>query len=131
MRRPTPIDETLAWWRSALRGEAPQITGDVHCGFYTRRLVKGGPTVPCRIYLEQQIDEATGELIAPEIIRCEVAGAQRDPDEEWLWLCANPITEAQFHFLMADSAWCRENAPRSPEANPEKPVRSSTIPTLF
>lgn len=37
-------------------------------------MVRGGPWVPVRIYVEREIDPATGELLNPEILCKEIAG---------------------------------------------------------
>lgn len=61
MRAPTPLAEQLSWWRQALdaltagssltaRSDQPQP------GFYRTRLTRGGPWVPARIELVQDID---------------------------------------------------------------------------
>ena len=33
-----------------------------------------GPWILCRIWVEREVDPATGELMAPEVLRCEVGG---------------------------------------------------------
>ncbi|NJM13184.1 MAG: hypothetical protein HC889_16125 [Synechococcaceae cyanobacterium SM1_2_3] len=91
MRRPTPNDDALAWWRAALAGQKPAITSEPHPGYYRRRLVKDGPWVPVAIWLDQQLD-ADGELTQPERLLCAVNGKRADPAEEWLWVCNNPVS---------------------------------------
>lgn len=135
MRTPTRIESLYAWHRAALAFKAtglnpPPITHEAQCGWFTRRLVAGGPIVPGRIWLEQPTDEA-GELVGPEVLRCEVAGKERDVDDEWTYLADSPITQADYDFRVADSAWCRAHAMDSPEANPTLRVSSRTIPPLF
>lgn len=133
MRTPTPLDSLYGWHRDAMDPQVKllAITGEPQCGWYTRRLVKGGLIVPARIWLHQEIDETTGELIGDEVLRCEVAGKERDPDDEWMWLAASPITEAEYDFRTADASWCRTHAMDSPEANPTLRVSTRTIPPLF
>lgn len=112
-------------------GGLPQITQEPQCGWFKRRLVKGGPWVPARIWLEQPTDPETGELAGDEVMRCEVGGKERDPVDEWTWLCSAPITEADFLYLTADAEYLRTNVPAAPEANPTLKVLSRTIPPLF
>lgn len=132
MRAPTPLAPLYEWHRASLDPSVKllAITGEPQCGWYTRRLVKGGPIVPARIWLHQEIDE-DGELVGPEILRCEVAGKERDPDEEWMYLADSPITQAEYDFRVADASWCRAHAMDSPEANPTLRVSTRTIPPLF
>lgn len=130
-RTPTPLAEVYAWHRDALAGKRPAITYEVHAGFYKRKLVKGGPFVPARIWLHQETDPETGELVADEVYLCEVDGKRLDAEEQWTWLCSRPITEAEFNFMSADASWCQENAPEAPQANPRAPVASRAIPPLF
>lgn len=130
-RTPAILRDLYAWHRAALAGLKPQVTHEPQCGFFRRRLVKGGPLVPCQIWLDQPIDEETGELIGDEVLRCEVDGRERDAVDEWSWICADPITEAEFRHMVDDAKWLRENKPGAPEANPMQPVLSRTIPQLF
>lgn len=41
----------LAHWRECLRTEQPAATDEPHCGWWRRRLYKGGPHVPVVIFL--------------------------------------------------------------------------------
>ena len=46
MRDPTAPSVLFAWWRDALAGRKPPIhDSDPQCGFYQRKLIKGGPFV--------------------------------------------------------------------------------------
>lgn len=129
MRTPTPMPEAYAWWSAALAGSAPAITGDAHCGYFRRRLVREGPWVPARIWLHQDIDPATGELMADEVMLCEVNGSRRDPVDQWIWLCSNPITREEYRFLQKTLAWAKNNSPA--EADPTKPVDFNKLPLDF
>lgn len=130
IRRPTILPDLYAWHRQALAGFKPQVTHEPQCGWFKRRLVQGGPMVPARIWMHQEIDE-DGELTAPEELRCEVGGKRCDPVDAWTWICADPITEAEFNYMVADAAYCREHHPSSPEANPTARAASRSIPPLF
>lgn len=97
IRRPSTEDDLFRWWRHAVLGAAQPNHGEPQCGFYKTRLVKGGPWVPVRIWCEQEIDPETGELTAPEILRCECDGQRRDP---WLiWTYLTPISRAHWDAL--------------------------------
>lgn len=97
IRQPTPYAALYAWHRAALRGERPGVQeGEPQCGWFRRRMVRGGPWVGARIWCRQIIDPETGELTEDETLHCEVAGQRRDPVDEFMWLANNPISEATF-----------------------------------
>lgn len=100
IRQPSTYAQLYDWHARALRGEDVQISdGDVHAGWFKRRMVKGGPWVPVRIFVEREIDPETGELAAPERFVMEVEGirSHRDPRDDFTWL--TPITKAEFDRL--------------------------------
>lgn len=127
MRTPTSHEYLYGWWMQALSGGDPEVTQEAQCGFFKRRLVKGGPWVPARIWLVQEIDDA-GELIAPELLQAECNGEYADPDDLWSYVAANPITEAEFKFLSATIQWSQTNAPHEPMANPRQAVDWLAVP---
>ena len=99
MRMPTPPSKALKWWKSAVSGEnPPRHDGLPECGYYRTRLVKGGPFVAARIWLEREIDPATGELSAPEEYRCEIDGMPRNAANAWTYL--EPITREEYDALL-------------------------------
>lgn len=132
MREPTPIYELYRWHYDAMQGKRPPVHEDQpHCGWFRRRLVKGGPWVPARIWLAQDINEH-GELEADEILRCEVLGEAKDPFDQWVWLASNPISEDEYERLMAHRAevgWHEDR--RDPLFNPRQPINHLTTKLLF
>lgn len=108
MRTPTPASELYRWHRDALDGLNPPITETAHCGWYRRKFVRGGPWVPARVWMEQPTDDE-GYLTDDEVLRCEVNGKPRDPEEEFSWLANNPITEAEFRHLTDQRRWADAN----------------------
>lgn len=135
MRTPTPHRLAFAWHSNALKGvsadEPVEFTEDPECGWFKRKLVKNGPFTPCRIWLEAEIDEATGELLAPEELLCEVNGARADAEDQWPWLCSNPISEAEFNYMEALRRHAAWHEPDHPMANPRKPIDHLTTPLHF
>lgn len=98
MRQPSPMARLYAWHRAALAGHAPPIhEGLPECGWFKARMVKGGPWVPVKIYVQRDIDPETGELTSPEVLRCEVGSEERDPARMWTYL--TPISRADFEAL--------------------------------
>lgn len=132
MSKPTPHAALYAWHTNALLGvlaEEPQaFNEDAECGWFKRRLVKDGPFVPARIWMYQPTDEA-GDLVGDEVLQCEVNGQFADPQQQWSWLCGNPITEQEFNYLTAILKWSAENAPHEPMANPRKAIDWTKVPT--
>lgn len=126
----TPIDETddLSWYRAAIAGGRPQVTDDPHVGWYKRRLVKGGPEVPVRIWRHQEICQETGELLGDSYLCCEVDGKPADPEEQWLWCCMQPIPEQEYAYLLRLSRYAKRHDQREPLAAPRKPVDLNVIP---
>lgn len=101
MRKPTSKDVAFEWWRDALLGVAPPpINEHPQCGFYKRRLVKGGPWVPAAIWIQAAVDES-GELAGDEVMVCAVGGRKCDPVDQWGYLAAQPISEVEYRGMVA------------------------------
>ena len=97
-------------------------------GWYKRRLVRGGPFVPARVWMFQPVDDE-GDLCGDEVLQCECNGKFADPELQWEWLRQTPITESDFNYLTAAIAWTKENAPDEPMANAREAVDWIKIPT--
>ncbi|MFT3987223.1 hypothetical protein [Aestuariivirga sp.] len=136
MRTPTPRDVLYRWHDNAMRGvmgnDAPVHPDTPECGWFKRKLVKGGVFVPARIWIDADIDIGTGELLSQEVMLCEVDGVRRDAQEEWQWLCNEPISEDEFLYMTALRAHAQANEPDHPAANPRRPVDwlAAPLPTF-
>lgn len=98
IRQPTSRAIQYAFWRRTIVGErVPRIEDEPQPGFYKRRMVRNGPFVPVEIWLEQQIDPETGELVADERLRALVNGQDRDPLHVWPYCRA--ITAEEYDGL--------------------------------
>lgn len=103
IRQPSLTSALYAWHRAAVAGKAPpQHEGDPQCGWYRTRLVRGGPWVPARIWIEREIDPYSGELLSPEVFRCEIDGQRRDPYRVWTYI--TPIPREEYDALIARRA---------------------------
>lgn len=101
-------------------------------GFYRRRLVRGGPWVPAKIWWDRgDTDPETGHQMSDDVLRCVVNGKVVDPYEHWLWIGGNPITEAEYKFMVDDAAHARAHRPDDPKAKPDAPIDLNKMDPIF
>jgi hypothetical protein len=121
-----------AWHNAALAdtraGVEITVTNEPQCGWFKRRLAKGGVYVPARIWLVGIIDPETDELMSDELMACEVAGEMSDVDDEWTYVCQHPITENEFRYMEATRIYCALHEPKHPINAPRTPVNWLTSP---
>ncbi len=98
MRMPTAT--AYDWHARALAGEPVQITHEPQAGWFLRKDAPGVLT-PCKIWLEQPVDEQTGELMGDEVHLCECGGVPCDATEAWVWLAKRPISKDEYLSRMA------------------------------
>jgi len=113
---------------------APEI------GFYRLRLTKGAVDVAARIHRTCACTVHGGEANAEHAwrdgcdrfppLRGEIDGQPCDPNRIWESKFER-IPEAEFLFLRDDAKWCRDHAPETPQANPEKPIDLLTVESPF
>lgn len=126
---PVSDRDAYAWWREELRASGQVIPEEPQCGFYRRRMVRGGVFVPVRIWREADIDFDTGAATAGrQRLLCMVGSELRDPVAEWGYVATQPIKEAEYRFEVADGEWAKRFAPKDPKANPRKPVDLLAVP---
>ncbi len=98
MRKPSTPSQLLGWHRDAIAGRNPPIhDGEPQAGWYRTRLVKGGPWVGVRIFVEREICPDTGDLISDEVLVALVDGGRRDPSRLWTYL--TPISREEYLAL--------------------------------
>lgn len=105
--------DDFEWWREELIAPGQTLPAIPSCGFYKRRLVKGGAEVPARIWRSARDAET-------ETLQCEVDGKARDAFAEFTRLAQQPITEEEFKFMSADSAHAKAYRPGHPKSDPTK-----------
>ena len=106
----------------------PQVlkSGLPEPGFYRLRMVKAGPWVPVRIWLEDgDRDPETDELMSDQVLRAKVGDQERDPSKIWTFLW--DITEEEYYFLLSRARWATAHNPTAPEANPKRPIRQTDV----
>lgn len=111
-----PVEDEFAWWRDELIASGQRLPNDPQSGFYKRRLVKGAAFVPARIW--RAPDGEGGSTCF-----CLVDGKTRDPLAEWPRLAMQPITQAEYDFMVADADHARRYRPDDPKADPRKPIK--------
>jgi hypothetical protein len=99
-----------------------RMVGSPEPGYFKKKLVKGGPWVAVRFYIEAGA------------IRCEVNGYTEkadgtpfDPYEQWP-LCW-PSTEADYRYYTTVREWAERHAPQlHPAARPREPIDLGAMP---
>jgi hypothetical protein len=125
---------------------------DPEPGYWMMYVVRGGVTVPARIWWcnhEPGNEENALDRWPIPFLAGEIGGKWLDPKEIWLrvlmrdsapnhWRCAQPMRpkeglteEEEYRHLMNDMAWLKKNEPGDPHAKPYKPVKLSTLPLPF
>lgn len=116
MRKPTPPNIAYAWHAKALLANGiksmmpPIYENEPKPGWYMRRVVKEGPYVPARIWLETEVGD-DGELLAPERLLCEVDGKLANVASQWTWLASRPISEDRYMDMIAGNFTTSEPDP--------------------
>lgn len=87
--------------------------------------------MPVKIWMDQPIDPASGELTGDEQMRCDVAGKERDPVAEWTHVANYPIPESEYRYLSSLKAWADAHAPDHPAANAKNAVDFTKSPIPF
>lgn len=90
----------LEWHTAALAGQKPPThEGEPQCGYFKRRMVRGGPFVPAAIWRGED-----GELV------CSVDGRPRDPVDEWTFLAGQPVTYGEYEHHTKHGQWPNTDA---------------------
>lgn len=108
--------------------------------YYRITMVRGGPSVPCKIWYGCPLDPDTQEpLDRSPRWHCEAGGVLLDDPFRVIILIGDQppivkgerIDEAEYQFLLADAAWCKQHDPEAPEAQPRKRVDLNKLPPIF
>lgn len=117
----------FAWWRSALAGHAPAITGEPECGFFKRRTFKNGPWVAVAIWYGDPPRDGEGTILSDAPLLCAVDGKPADALEVWTWVAAKPITEAEYNARVNEA---RQRTERGESLLAPSPDRPNDAPTF-
>ena len=114
LRAVDKVKSPLEWWREELAAPGQRLPDLPQCGFYMRRLIKGGAFVPARIWRDPEYDLVTDTPTGREILRCELGTRAVDPMAEWVRLSAQPISEAEYRKMMLKWQAGKPPPPTSP-----------------
>lgn len=88
-------------------------------GFYRMRLAAGGPWVPVSI---EPYGSEFSALVA-------IVGDDRaDLFNTWNWCCGQPISKAEYKYMIAARDWEAQYDPASPLANPRRRIDIGSLP---
>ncbi len=111
--------------------------------FFRARLAKAGPFIGVRMFFGppiidgEELDRSPrwqvtvgAETTSRAIL---MLGADEIPVEieDVLLRGVEPVTEAEWQYLVAHQAWAAEHAPNHPKAEPRRAVDFNTIPLPF
>lgn len=105
--------------------------------YYAVRLVKGGIRCPAHIWYGPPLDPETGEPLDRSWRWNAVVNGQPQDPERFINIVGNfahiwgdPISRAEYEFLLEDRKWCAEHAPDLPEANPTRTIDVTKMPPI-
>ncbi len=101
-------------------------------GHYRMRLRSGGVFVGIRVWHGAPLDPIDGtELDRAHRWQAQANGRAIDLERVWPKCADEPITPAEYAYLIAQQAWGAEHAPDSPQADPMRRINPLTAPTPF
>lgn len=123
----------------------PQATREIQRpteGAYAVRLVKGGPDVPAHLDLIDGKWHATvngralrvaysPEQVEALVMMALLEGKLSSHPFVKLLAFARPISEEQYQDMLDRLAWCAVHSPQHPCLSPYRPIRLSTLPSLW
>jgi hypothetical protein len=115
--------------RPAVQGIDPDTP---KAGFYKMRLRSGGVYVGVSIWHGLPCDPETGdEMDRAPCWNALINGQWANVAEAWPQCAGEPISAAEYAYLLARVGWAAEHAPGSPIADPTKRVDPLSSPLLF
>jgi hypothetical protein len=102
-------------------------------GWFTMRLVRGGPQVPARIYQPCPIEFC---WLSPwqwvdrrYKLEAEIDGTPTTVDSVWLY--GRRSTMAEFEYLTHKARWARVHQPEHPAANPRAKIDLGKMKSVY
>lgn len=88
------MSDPFAWHKAALAGTKPPIHDQAQCGWFRKRQNKDGPWLPAVIWID-----ATGTMV------CRIGDKMYEPQDQWLWLCKNPMPAPVVRAVFKGEPW--------------------------
>jgi len=107
------------------------IANDPPPGHYQIRLVKRGPFVPVRIWIEDGDRDEFGNLESDQIIKAAADGVEVDVWSVWPYCAGETITASEYRFMRSRTEWDKRHAPDAPAANPRRPIDIDLTKPVF
>lgn len=113
-----------------MTNDAPRSIDKPEPGYFRLRLVRRGPWVPARIWLDHPTDPLTGGPLDRSVkLLAEIDGKPADIWKVWHW--GRPIHVTEYNYLRGVTEWALVHGQDAPEANPGVAVDLNNAPTLF
>jgi len=106
-------------------------------GYYRMRLVRNGPRVAVRIWYGQPIkdgeclDRSPRWCVAIDGLTSDDAGELLDIHKAWPFCAREPISAADYKYMIAAAGWARLYAIDHPKATPRRPIDFHKLPLRF
>ena len=111
---------------------APVDANKPIAGFYRMKLVRGGPWLAVKLWHGPPNDPETGEeLDRSHRWQALLDGAEVEVWRVWPSCAVEPISESDYGFMLANSAWVKQHSPEEPAANPSQPIDLMRAPSPF
>lgn len=94
-------------------------------GYYRLKLIRNGPWVGARIWIDDSIPER------PAVMLATMGGKDADPMALWPRVCGEPISEQDYRYLMGVKDWAEKYDRTAPEASPHKPIDFNQLHIKF
>lgn len=99
-------------------------------GYYRRRMVRGGPLIPVRIYYSNPEIDGAGKLKEDETLLALVGlDTPANAFDLWTYVAGNPISEDEYNFLIAQLKHKQQHEPNDPLNTPQAPVDFGSMGT--
>lgn len=111
------------------------MTGDSPApGFYKTRLIRNGPFVPARVWMNETEKDDAGDYLDDQCLMMSIDGERvngQHMGEKYLWMYGNPIDKAEYDFMRADSDHAKEYRPEDAKANPRRSIDLANSKSVF
>lgn len=94
------VKDPLEWWREELKVAGQQVGDEPQCGYYMRKVQRGGQFVPAKIWRDPEFDQITDKPTGRDLLQCQLGLTRKDARAEWPSLSMKPIAKAEYELMM-------------------------------